>query len=241
MNQKDINELKSMVEEAKKSTENKNQLDKLDELYYVDDYAERGKSKKPKALVFADWNDESEYVNDESEYVNGERVVIDNTIEKLQIAMEEKGYDCQWIDEWLTCDECGKAFRCVENSYNWTMYGHIFDGECICGNCIRKNPDPYIEYLVESHARANTILSDKELRNLGYSQINGIFENGWYGVADSPEFIKKALEKQTDKNILFNVVSVSQFNLNYTVWVNVEDEDEIDVSQFHKDYREQIA
>ena len=167
-----------------------------------------------KGIILADWNDKSHYDRDA-----GKWVVTDDKMPRLAELAERLGFDIEWVDEWAVCD-CGKAFRTSGNSYSWRMFGWYNEDEGYqCGECVKADPDDYIDWLVMEHTRANTILDDEELEAAGFAEVPIIFEHGLYGGQDaSPERIAGALEElRYDK--LFSISSVGQFETAFVVWV----------------------
>lgn len=77
-----------------------------------------------------------------------------NIPSKVFDSLENHGFSCEWEDEWIICDECYKAFRCVGNSYSWEMFGFIGDGFAVCGNCIEW--DEYLEEMENKPRKAVT-------------------------------------------------------------------------------------
>jgi len=139
----------------------------------------------------------------------------------------------EWSDEWVDCHECGKAYRSQPDCYAWTKswwYGPD-DCEIICADCTRKNTlDEYLEWLTESHERADLFLNDSDLEDAGWRRVDYDFASGLYGgQAVSPAKIATYLHKQGADRLLFKIDSVGQFDMDFSVWVpadNTEDDDD---------------
>ena len=130
----------------------------------------------------------------------------------------EDHFDIEWSDEWLTCDSCGKAFRCSGSSYGWSMYGHVFDGYGVCGDCIKELPGDYIEHLVDNHGACDTIGLD--LESMGFRVLNdNRFESGMHqGMNDDPKTIFDEMQKaHPDYEFVFSGLEPSQFYMSYSI------------------------
>lgn len=152
-----------------------------------------------KLVALANWNNISSHVFD---------------------ALESRGISCEWEDEWITCDNCGKAFRTSPDSYGWEMYGHIFDGFALCGDCIDAP-----EYLESLENKPRTALSCALYRkidpsNHGYTLLQDGYENGFHpGQTDDPKNILAALLK-TDPSgrYIFVITDQGQFDIDFAVY-----------------------
>ena len=141
---------------------------------YCNEYAEPGYTKdlEDSPIYFANWNPIGEKSPKLMDFI-------------------EKHVNIEWSDEWATCRECGKAVRTQGNCWGWTAYYHVFNEcELICGDCIQENhQDEYLESLYGNYKNFNRFFC---LTELGFENLNGVFENGWYHVNDDPEEIMKA-------------------------------------------------
>lgn len=156
-----------------------------------------------------------------------------NKYPKWQVAIEKlERLGCpisaEWSDEWVDCGECGKAYRSSPDCYGWTKSWWLaYDCEIICADCTRKHMlDEYLNWLTESHERADLFLSDGELEDAGWQRLDADFENGLYGnQAAEPKKIAAYLRKHGFDRIIFKVDSVGQFDMDFSVWVSVTDDD----------------
>ena len=111
-------------------TEGKTQviLDNLREVQYMEECSEYGdqgyRLSSGTRIAFANWND-----------------ISDN----VQKYLELNGYELQWNDEWIINYETDKCYRCSPDSYSWTPYYHITDGENIGGDEIETDTDIAID------------------------------------------------------------------------------------------------
>jgi len=166
------------------------------------DYAEPGYDAEGKGILFHNWND-----------VPGD----------TRTALEEF-YNLEWSDEWLVCD-CGKAFRCSPDSYSWTCYGWVGDGDCSCGDCVREEGIDFVEKeLVNNPDRVDTIGLD--LEKLGFLRLE---ENFDYGLREGnsnydPKKILSLLQKAVPGvQVVFGGLSACQFENSFRVFVRHPD------------------
>lgn len=96
----------------------------------------------------------------------------------------------------------------------------------MCENCVKENPEDYINELINNYRMANTILSKQELEEQGFERANDeIYENGLYeGQNDKPEkILHKALQAK-DGEYLFNIVKdYNPFQVVWELWKRKED------------------
>lgn len=164
---------------------------------WAPDYAEPGYSPAGKnGVLMGNWNNFSRRAYD---------------------LLEKAGYSCEWEDEWLTCGECGNVFRSTGDSYSWSMYGVITDGDCTCGDCVKENPAAYLESL-EDNPRQCITIDGIEPADRGYVKHNGTFENGWHGRRDDPKAIMEYIHSHGGTNVIFALASVGQWDLAFTAW-----------------------
>jgi hypothetical protein len=200
---------------------------------FAHDYAEPGYSlDNEKGCIFlSNWNTEHYW---RWEWVHAgrsgahywDRVEYENDImPRVARILERMGYNIEWEDEWLVCD-CGKAFRTSPDSYSWRMYGYIGDGDYACGDCVKDDPDEYLESLQGSCSRAISIKGidpeDHGYVNLMWDE-NGSTdskETGWHpGQTADPAEIADALHRAGCDDFVFQIDYTSQFYSGWSVWV----------------------
>ena len=141
---------------------------------------------------------------------------------KVFSGLERLGFLVDWSDEYICCDECYKVFRCKANSYGWSMFGYIFDGFAICGECLPNCTDDYIVELTNNPRKAITPALEGivNLESRGYTQVNGEFVNGLHpGQTDNPEKILNALlNNDPQGKFIFAISGVGQFDINFVVY-----------------------
>lgn len=175
---------------------------------------------------------------------------LNNLIMELGLTDENELSDMvDWgfSDEWTTCDHCGRAIHTQADSAFWKpdFWADYDYGEMLCGDCVRED-DPtkknYLDFLTNNPSHANTILSDKELRDAGYDKLNTEdYANGWYGKKDDPkEILKNALDESHDGEFIFSISSQNPFETSFDLWakkgtyrnhVDVEAERDIDAHE----------
>jgi hypothetical protein len=165
---------------------------------FAAEYAELGYTNPRKGILFANWN-----------YFSYDAMRL----------LERYGYECEWEDEWYTCDECGKAFRISPDPYGWQpSYFMPNDCEMFCIDCI--DMEEYLKGLENNPRRA---LNDHiDPANYGYCKLEGDFEAGFHLHQDNnPREIFKRLNAAGHTRLLFNVDSVGQFDLTFSVWEKI--------------------
>lgn len=168
--------------------------------------------------AFADWNSKRAFVPGKG-YVGEE----DNTMPRIAKLLEAKGVECEWEDEWASCEDCGKFFRTSPDCYGWLptiIIGEYGGGSCICPDCI-----DHADYLEELEGGHNALKVDAiDPAEHGYHRVDDEFETGFHrGQDDSPAKVAKALQGQGITRFLFRVDSVGQFDSNWSVWIHDEE------------------
>jgi hypothetical protein len=159
--------------------------------------AEPGYDDKP--VIMANWN-------------NIEGAIFDE--------LESEGFACEWEDEWIVCDTCNKAFRSSPNSYGWEMFGAIFDGFALCGDCI--DPDEYLESIENKPRKALTcsLLRVIDPTDHGYTLVNDEYENGFHpGQNDDPaKILADLLADDPHGKYVFAITGQGQFDIDFAVY-----------------------
>lgn len=147
--------------------------------------------------------------------------------ERLARACEAEGYGLEWSDEWAACSDCGKGVRFVENSYSWTP-SYAFVGDMfLCHKCIREDPEAYVEGLIDDPARANVVLTDEELEEMGWRKAVDHLENGFYGKEDDPRmWFTHSKEAHPSRMVLFSIEDKEQFRVNFSMWRKEKEEED---------------
>ncbi len=88
----------------------------IDNMGFAVDYAEPGRDKPKRGILFANWNC----------FPRG-----------FDTILEKAGYAVEWSDEWCTCPECGKAFRLSADSFIWEPAFKAVRGNVLCLDCAK--------------------------------------------------------------------------------------------------------
>lgn len=205
-------------------------------------YAEPGYGSDDAVIVFGDWNDKRPawgwYVRDLAgdRFPSAPNITKADTLPgRLARVLEAAGAHIEWLDEWVRCGDCYRAFRSQGDSYQWTMYGAYSEDGCdyFCADCLKKDPEDYLSDLINEPTRCSTFLSGPELVALGFEQENGTFENGWHeGQDDNPTAILDRIHHyRPDAEVVFILTEQSQFYLKFAAYVRTpEQEDDITCS-----------
>lgn len=142
---------------------------------------------------------------------------------ELTEALEEH-YELEWSDEWISCSLCGQYFRSQPDSYSWTMYGDITDGECNCGDCVKDDPTQTIEDAIDDHRTC--LPSFINPIEHGFEDMNGRFESGLHEhMNDDPKTILAEYQaKYPDHEFVFGSFESSQFYVTYHIFGRKRDE-----------------
>lgn len=203
------------------------------EITWADGYAEPG-YPQCEVVLLSNWNDEykSGYVPGPwkeglSKYLTWDR---DDTASRLADSLGKlDGVEIDWYDEYAVCDECNKAFRTVGDSYFWTMYGAINDAGCSCGDCIKADPEPFIDDYVNESYKAITFLDGSELEKAGWIKFenddsySGDYHSGWYGREDSPESIMSDIHDRGLSDVIFVIEGKGQFEVAFAPYVRAQE------------------
>lgn len=157
-------------------------------------------------------------------------------VHKIQKALEpgfepRNDYDSSVLDKYFPgstwgfsdsydiCSKCGKLIRTEPDSYSWEPDFFVNDGELVCGDDVRDDPDAYLKTLYNNPKMANTILTDSDLRNLGFELIKDGYESGMYDRHDDPEeILEKAKEEHPGMTFVFSISSNGQFATRFELW-----------------------
>lgn len=172
----------------------------IENLNYCSNYAEsehRSTRENFKGVIFANWN---------------------NIPQRVFDLLEQYGYECEWSDEWSTCDDCCKAIRTSPDSYSYIGQYWITEGSIICAKCVIDNSvGDYLESLEDHPTSAVTL--DVDPSEFGYTLQESNFENGFHaGQNDDPEKIHARLKALGYMGIVFKLDSVGQFDQRFSVY-----------------------
>jgi hypothetical protein len=174
-------------------------LEKLHAWYGdMGEYCEPGYSTEKESILFGDWN----------------------PVPKGLLSALEERFELEWNDEWTSCEECGRYFRTSGDCYQWTMYAWIDgkSGTCLCGDCVKESPDDYIKECINNPKTCVKAFLD--LSSLGFTNLNGTFENGFHAhMNDDPvKILAEYKKKYPTYDLVFGNLSVSQFYIDFEIW-----------------------
>lgn len=138
-------------------------------------------------------------------------------LSKLSELLGQWGYD----EDWGYCDECRKVFRISPDSYSFIPdFAFLGEGR-VCGDCIRKHPEEYIQTLLNNSNNANTILKPQDLKKSGFTLVEGDLEAGYYDKYNDPTAILKEYQSYGDsrnKEFIFSIDYTEQFRTVFSLW-----------------------
>jgi len=204
----------------------------IEEIQIHTEYGEPGYSSETGVIATGNWNEVDEY--DPQLQM---RVPISNLPKRIGEIFERMGIECEWSDEWSSCEDCGALVRTSGDSYCWQPSYAIID-ECtfLCHKCILEDPVDYLEELVGDCNRCMT-LEDLDLTQHGWKQYNAdSYESGWHpGQNDSPQKIAKELKKMGIHRFIFKLDENSQFYSKWSVFIPNDDQEESDPNSYDYD------
>lgn len=173
-------------------------------LAWYDDYAEPGYSAERHGVLAANWNP-----------------FPDDVVSLL----EKAGFSIEWSDEWTECVGCNKAVRTVADSYGWRRSYLETDDGALCQACAREEPDTVLDQIM-NNPRAALTFDLGDLGELGFVKLMGDLESGLHPGQDAdPALIARQLRAAGVDRYFFQIDSVGQFDLDFSVWV---DRDQLD-------------
>lgn len=163
------------------------------------------------------------------------------TFKMYQEILKDLGCTLEWSDEWITCSNCGNAVRYSGDCYGWLPYFTDIDGEVTCGNCLKKDPEDYLDYLKDNERAAN-VFDFIDLYDHGYAPVNEEheeFASGFHpGQNDSPAKILKTLNKAGIWEVIFEITNTGQFDTHFIAWVKKEDLSKARYALLHGDTKD---
>jgi hypothetical protein len=213
---------------AAKSHQGRSQIEEI--RLCTEGYAEPGYTDpKSGVIAFGNWN----YV---SRWNNDTRIcdVLDPTPDRVAKLLDKIGVELEWSDEWDICGDCGKAVRTKPDSYGWKgAYWQDENADVHCHECVGDDPTEYLEFLEGKHRSCVTL--DLDLADHGYILLEDEYEAGFYGGQDAdPELVSEALREQGVERFIFNLDSVGQFELSFSVWVHMSEFPKLNLEAFEQ-------
>lgn len=182
-------------------------------------------------LVFDDWDSAKAFNKLVIEKLKENE--IDISLEEQQASARTNGEEYfvdlitedSWTysDEGFLCDECQRWHYYEDrNGVGYVNY-YINDGGIVCSDCVNESDEyteMYLEELIDDYSKANTLLTEDKLYELGFEKFNNtVYENGMYGDNDSPQQIMETAQSlYPNKEFLFSIRKIynpftTQFDL----------------------------
>lgn len=170
--------------------------------------AEQGYENKP--LICADWNPPKM-----------ERIY--NWIEKYY----EGRFDLGWNDEWMSCNECGRAIRSIHNHYGWepSYLSSDYD-EVLCIECVKNMDEEALKGYINNSNKVLPSWTIEIAEDAGFKCFEDknycqIYETGLYShQTDDPKEVEKFLQKNLpEHDYLFAINSTGQFDIHWSIFI----------------------
>lgn len=205
-----------LLEIGRQSAPSDEARSQLDEVTFCSHYSEPGyKDPESGLIAFGNWNKITRYEN-------GEFLLVDDYPKRIGALLEKLGVELEWSDEWDFCQDCGGAFRMEPDSYFWQKAYGTIEGDCVCAECIAKDPSDYLESLEGSTDEMLSLPIDLEEHD--YVRLAGPLESGFHSGQDaSPKKIVEFLQKRNIKRFIFVHDEASQFYVTFSVWVHKDE------------------
>jgi hypothetical protein len=188
-------------------------------------------------VVYGNWNDKRTLVD--GEWITTSKT--DTLPSRLCDALENIGADIEWCDEWTNCAECYKAMRTQADSYGWTMYGAFWEDGYVCADCLKEHLADFIEGedYINNASKCLMPMFESDLEALGFIQWEAgnehTYESGWHpGQDDNPKDILASIlegKDEDDVQVVFLLNSVGQFDMRFSAYVKVEDDNGEDTGE----------
>lgn len=117
------------------------------------------------------------------------------------------------------CGNCQTAVRTSANGWGWQPGYIITDCGCVLiEHADEDDINSYVSEMINDSSRAVNCPS-LDLSLIGFKELEGGFEKGWYGREDEPSEVLAKLQKSNPGlELLFRVDDVGQFRANFSVW-----------------------
>ena len=172
-------------------------LDTIEEYSSVGEWKANGKQ----FWIIWDWNGLKNALRCES--YNELNEILDDTL-----GPDNYGSD----EDYAICCGCGDIICLGYDDY-------YLEDDWVCADCVKEDPEYYLEYLTNDPDRVNTILSADELSEAGLVQLEGGYSYGYYGTRDNPsEILNNLLERYPNGRFIFNQVDTDRAQCDFNVW-----------------------
>lgn len=155
----------------------------------------------------------------------GEDFLIVHNWKEVNELFEKHGINLDDVIEWGFSDEFAMCDLCENIVHLYPDYiGDPPDywinkktGEIICSDCVKDDPESYINYLTNNFRSCNFILPVETLQKFGFKKYNKCFNTSY----DNPKEVMKELRKDYEQ-VIFNAISEGMFEVDYEAWVKEE-------------------
>lgn len=194
------------------------------------DYAEPGYSltSEDGLIVFGNWNTTRHPREGDAPLTLAEKLPA-----RLADALARVGADLEWLDEWTTCEDCGRAMRTQPDSYSWKMYG-AWQEDCgyVCAECLLEDIDGALGAggYIDNPRNAVTWANDDDLTGASWTRWEPgnpqTYETGWHpSQDDDPQKVYDEIRRVMgeDVSVVFVIDSTGQFDCRWGAYVKAED------------------
>jgi hypothetical protein len=200
-------------------------------------YAEPGYGDDDTVVVLGNWNPKR-WVdrNDPNDVLTDEESLPSRLGDMLG---EIDGVETEWLDEWYSCSDCGRAVRTEPNSYSWRpYYAWVHECEIVCADCLMKDVEGSITAgdWINNSSNALTWIDGYGLeRHTDFVKWEPgneqDYENGWHpGQDDDPrKILESILDRHPEAEVVFLIDANGQFDTHFSAWVRgIDDETDND-------------
>ncbi len=194
----------------------------IEEIQLHSGYAEPGYSEPECGIIATgNWNTIDKWNKETNKHD-----LISDLPKRVGDIFEKMGIPCEWSDEWSQCGSCYKLIRTSPDSYSWQANYWLGDGDITCAECVKSDPEAYIEAHESDHHMFLSI-EDIDPADHGYVLVNDEpYESGWHpGQTDDPKVVAKELVDKGITRFVFRKDENSQFYSKWSVYVHESEAD----------------
>lgn len=142
----------------------------------------------------------------------------------------EKFGEWEWdYDEhYGECEGCNR-WKCTEDLYDNDWWVSQDDG-FYCGDCVRRGPERYIEWLTDSAYNTNALLESYELESDGWEIVDtyDLYGSVPYprSASDRKEILSRLQAEHPGAHFIFDDSTLSCYPYEYRIWAKGLSEDE---------------
>lgn len=173
---------------------------------------------------FNKWLQHSEYLKYVQEESNWDEVRYDDDSVWFDFLTDDNwGYS----DQYAKCNHCNCVIEYLSTTSGISSDNYWnCNGELFCEDCIREEPDSYIEDKIINYDTgvispipSDRIFSEKELEDFGFTKEIDNLEVGMYGTYDNPhEILNKLICEDKEADYICSIRSSNPFAVYYQIW-----------------------